>query len=167
MEDNYYPHIYLGGIMEIKIDSLYDAEQSRLKYVNKMIIERLPMAGKYYIIKESLSKANDGSRYFKIYKKPTQIKLSTTNAVAPGNLLFAYLKDNYFITEIRIKDDTIYSAAYTPNEVIIHREMLKYMFNSIDDLKIKIIKQYCDWEFGVVSNTYKEALEWEAYVGEN
>jgi len=130
--------------MELEIDSAYDEEQSRLKYVNKRIEERLSLIRKYYIVIEMLScnkKQTDGRKYYRIYKKP-KFKMDIA-----GQALFLYLKDNYFITEIYIKDDTVYDYTYNPNETIKNQSMLEYMFNSMDDVKVKIIKQYCDWEF--------------------
>jgi len=139
---------------ELEITSIYDYDKIP---VNKAIIERLDVARKYYIIVEDKDKAKDGWRYFTIYKRPNVVPDAVPKVAK--NIVFLCYKNIYFITSIRIKDDTICSDVYTPNEVIITRELLKYMFNSIDGLKIKIIKQYCELDFEPKSKTFQDALE--------
>jgi len=137
--------------MELEIESVYDEMKVP---INKAIIERLDLIRKYYVVIEDKEASKDGYRYFAIYKKPTSIP---ENVI--GNLMFYQLKDIYYITNIRIKDDTIYADAYTPDEVIIIKGMLTYSFNNIDGVKIKIIKQYCDYEFTSKSKTFEDALK--------
>lgn len=133
--------------MELKIDSIYGDKQNKYKE----IMERLKIINKHYVVikyEESLKdvfKINnyDSSyTYVNLYKRP---EILPDNVV--GKALFKFFDDNYYITQLRIKDNVIENYCYNPTQVTLNETTLTYMFNSIDDIEIKIVKMYYESEF--------------------
>jgi hypothetical protein len=137
----------IGGIMELKIDSIYGDRQNKYKE----IMERLKLINKHYVVikyKESLKDVfeiedyDSAYTYVNIYKRP---EILPDNMV--GKALFKFFEDNYYITQLRIKDNIIENYCYNPTQVTLNQTTLTYMFNSIDDIEVKIIKKYYESEF--------------------
>jgi len=147
MRDEQSSLLIYGEIMEIKIDSVYGDKQNKYKE----IMERLKLVNKYYIVikyNESLRDVFNIENYDSTY---TYVNLYKRPEILPDNLvgkaLFKFFEDNYYITQIRIKDNIIENYCYNPTQVTLNKTMLEYMFNSIDDIEVKIIKKYYDSGF--------------------
>lgn len=134
--------------MEINIVSKSKEESDRA-FVNRQIKDRINT----YISDKYNVKYDNWKEVYVIYKKPiyTDDKLKNIIICIIYNIDFLikdYLKSNkYKVIKFKVMDDQIIANARNPNEVKMYQFNLEHWFNSIDNVKITIQKQYYDWKY--------------------
>lgn len=124
-------------------------EESDKAFVNRQIKDRI-----YTELSDSYNIKNgmDKDTYI-VYKKPiyTENKLKNiiTCIIYHIDFLIKDLlnSDKYRVITLSIDGDEIIANARNPNEVKTHQFNLEHWFNSIDNVKITIQKQYYDWKY--------------------
>ena len=131
--------------MEINIISKSE-EESEKAFVNRQIKDRIDTYISYnYNVKHGV---NDNT--YIIYKKPVygknKIKNIITYIIYNINFIKGYSNKHWIMT-FKVDNDEIKINARNPNEVRLYKGKLELLFNSIDNIKITIVKKYYDWEY--------------------
>lgn len=134
--------------MEINIVSK-SKEESDKAFVNRQIKDRIDT----YISYNYNVKLGMGINTYIIYKKPVYGKNNIKNIITYIIYHIDFLikdlinSDKYRIITLSIDGNEIIANAKNPNEAKTHQFNLEHWFNSIDNIKIIIQKQYYDWEY--------------------
>jgi len=133
--------------MELEIINKYDENEQHVKYVNSLIHDRVcNLISKYYNIIPVIDNKTHG---YLIYKK-LNFKFKYYPDIC-NSILFKFIHfiwpDQGIVIVFYVDGNVVKVYANSPNEVKLYQLWLDSNFNNMDNVKIKIVKYYCDWEF--------------------